>query len=152
MINYVEKPSIETWKGIALAIIFCVSTIIISMLRQHELFTYSTLEIRTRAALLPFIYRKVLTMAPSAQQGSSPAEIVDLMTVDVQRVFDCLSKCWIVWSAPIQVLFASMLLYFELGPVALLGLALLIALPLFNIYTTPRMQQLSVTQLSFLFP
>ncbi len=50
-----------------------------------------------RTALVSVVYRKALRMSSSARKESTVGEIVNLMSVDVQRFMDLLPYVNLVW-------------------------------------------------------
>ena len=144
LINYVENSTSETWEGVFIAVLFFLSTLAQSLFSQRELYIYSTLEIRIRAALIAAVYRKTLSVKPSTQENVTTGEIFNLISTDVQRVVDCLSRCWIIWSAPLQVVIAVVLIYRELGAATFVGLLLMVCAILLNAWVTRFIQRISV--------
>lgn len=57
---------------------------------------------------LPFVPQALL-ITNSARKSSTVGEIVNLMSVDAQRLMDLTTYINMIWSAPLQVIFA---LYF----------------------------------------
>jgi ATP-binding cassette subfamily C (CFTR/MRP) protein 1 len=54
-------------------------------------------------------------MTNEARKGSTVGEIVNLMSVDCQRLQDITGYLWMVWSAPLQIALALALLWGQLG-------------------------------------
>lgn len=64
---------------------------------------------------------KSLTMNNEARKTSTVGEIVNLMSVDCQRMQDLSGYLWMIWSAPVQITLAMYLLWIQLGPSVLAG-------------------------------
>lgn len=62
-----------------------------------------------------------LTMNNEARKTSTVGEIVNLMSVDCQRMQDLSGYLWMIWSAPVQITLAMYLLWIQLGPSVLAG-------------------------------
>ena len=60
-------------------------------------------------------------MNNEARKSSTVGEIVNLMSVDCQRLQDMSGQLWMIWSAPVQILLATVLLWQQLGPSVLAG-------------------------------
>ena len=60
-------------------------------------------------------------MNNEAKKSSTIGEIVNLMSVDCQRLQDMSGQLWMIWSAPLQILLATILLWQQLGPSVLAG-------------------------------
>ncbi|KAG0166831.1 hypothetical protein DFQ30_006735 [Apophysomyces sp. BC1015] len=95
---------------------------------------------RLRAALVTSIYRKTLLLSNASRQKSTVGEIVNHMSVDAQRLMDLCTYFHIVWSGPLQIVIALVLLWQTMGPSIWAGIAVLIlAIPL-NTYLAKRMR------------
>lgn len=60
-------------------------------------------------------------MNNEARKTSTVGEIVNLMSVDCQRMQDLSGYLWMIWSAPVQITLAMYLLWVQLGPSVLAG-------------------------------
>ena len=58
---------------------------------------------------------KALTMSNSARKNSTVGEIVNLMSVDAQRLMDLMAYVNLIWSSPLQIGLAIYFLYDILG-------------------------------------
>ena len=67
-------------------------------------------------------------MSNESRKTSTVGEIVNLMSVDAQRLQDVTGYLWMVWSAPLQIGIAIYMLWGILGPSVLAGLAVMILL------------------------
>lgn len=67
-------------------------------------------------------------MSNEARKRSTVGEIVNLMSVDAQRLQDVTGYLWSVWSAPLQICLATALLWNLLGVSVLAGFAVMILL------------------------
>lgn len=67
-------------------------------------------------------------MSNEARRTSTVGEIVNLMSVDAQRLQDVTGYLWMVWSAPLQIGIAVYMLWNILGPSVLAGLAVMVLL------------------------
>ena len=75
--------------------------------------------------------RKSLKMSGAARKESTAGEIVNLMSVDVQRFVDLLPYLNMIWSSPFQIGLCCYFMYQELGPSIFVGVALLaLSIPL----------------------
>jgi len=61
-------------------------------------------------------------MCNEARKTSTVGEIVNLMSVDAQRLEDVISFLWLFWSAPLQIFLAIYLLHGILGASVFAGL------------------------------
>ncbi|KAJ3688028.1 hypothetical protein LUZ61_017192 [Rhynchospora tenuis] len=92
--------------------------------------------IRLRAALMGTIYQKGLTLSSCSRQSRTSGEMVNIMSVDGERVG---VFCWYVhdlWPIPIQIGLALAILYSNLGLASLSALAATIVIMLVNLPLT----------------
>ena len=54
-------------------------------------------------------------MNSEAKKTSTVGEIVNLMSVDCQRIQDITGYLWMLWSAPVQITLALVLLWNTIG-------------------------------------
>ena len=70
-------------------------------------------------------------MSGAARKESTVGEIVNLMSVDVQRFMDLLPYLNMLWSAPLQICLCCYFIYTELQEAMFAGLAVMVlAIPL----------------------
>jgi len=67
-------------------------------------------------------------MSNEARKTTTVGEIVNLMSVDAQRLQDAAGYLWMTWSAPLQICIAVYMLWSLLGACILAGLAVMILL------------------------
>lgn len=71
-------------------------------------------------------------MTGAARKESTVGEIVNLMSVDVQRFMDLLPYLNMLWSAPFQIALCTYFMYQELGAAIFAGVAIMIIAIPFN--------------------
>ncbi|KAL4228773.1 hypothetical protein ACF0H5_011815 [Mactra antiquata] len=152
LIGYVDSKSegtVYTWKGY----VFAASLFVISMMQSvffHQNFhRCMTAGMRIKSALIAAVYRKALTMNSEAKKSSTVGEIVNLMSVDCQRLQDMTGYLWMLWSAPVQVILALVLLWQTLGPSVLAGLAIMVLLIPLNGFMAMKQRKYQITQMKF---
>lgn len=128
LINFVNNKSAPNWQGYfytgLLFVCACLQTLI---LHQYFHICFVT-GMRLKTAIVGVIYRKALVITNSARKTSTVGEIVNLMSVDAQRFMDLATYINMIWSAPLQVILALYLLWRNLGPSVLAGVAVMILL------------------------
>lgn len=72
---------------------------------------------------------------------------MNLMSVDSQRFMDLMTYLNMIWSAPLQITIALILLYQQLGPSVFAGLAVMIVIIPFNLLIASKVKakQVSLT-------
>lgn len=70
--------------------------------------------------------------------------MVNLMSVDAQRLNDMCSYIQILWSAPVQIIISLYLLYDTMGVATLAGVVVMVLLIPFNFYVGKAARSLQV--------
>uniref|UniRef100_A0A8C0LLI0 Multidrug resistance-associated protein 1 n=1 Tax=Canis lupus dingo TaxID=286419 RepID=A0A8C0LLI0_CANLU len=126
LINFVNDKKAPDWQGyLYTALLFicaCLQTLVL-----HQYFHICFVSgMRIKTAVIGAVYRKALVITNSARKSSTVGEIVNLMSVDAQRFMDLATYINMIWSAPLQVILALYLLWLNLGPSVLAGVAVMI--------------------------
>lgn len=155
LIGFVQAKSLQTseendrlaWKGY----VYAASLFVVAMLQSvffHQNFHFGmTAGMRIKSALIAAIYGKSMTMNSEARTKSTVGEIVNLMSVDAQRISDITGYLWVVWSAPLQIILAMILLWNQLGPSVLAGVGVMVLLVPFNACIAVRQRRLQIQQM-----
>ncbi|SCU86268.1 LANO_0C07338g1_1 [Lachancea nothofagi CBS 11611] len=115
-------------KGFMIAIgMFLVSVIQTSILHQYFLRAFDT-GMNIKSGLTSVIYQKSLALSNEASAASSTGDIVNLMSVDVQRLQDLTQWGQIIWSGPFQLILCLVSLYKLLGPSMWVGVVIMIVM------------------------
>lgn len=67
-------------------------------------------------------------MSSNARKTRTLGEIVNLMSVDSQKCMDLMTYLNLVWSAPLQILIAVVMLWFTMGPSIFAGVGVMVLL------------------------
>lgn len=153
LIGYVENKNANKneyeWKGYVYALGFFIIALLQSTFFHQNFHIGMTLGMRIRSALIAAVYKKSLTMNNEARKTSTVGEIVNLMSVDCQRMQDLSGYLWMIWSAPVQITLAMYLLWIQLGPSVLAGLALMLLLIPVNAVISMKQRKLQVDLMKF---
>lgn len=71
---------------------------------------------------------QALRLSSRARQEKTVGELLNLMSVDAQRLMDVMTYSHSVWSAPLQIILALVFLWFTMGSSIFVGVAVLIIL------------------------
>ncbi|KAK9244743.1 P-loop containing nucleoside triphosphate hydrolase protein [Lipomyces tetrasporus] len=83
---------------------------------QHQHFQRAmTVGIQVKSALTSSIYRKAVVLSGEAKSQKSTGDIVNLMSVDAQRLQDITQNGQVLWSGPFQIVLCLYSLYGLLG-------------------------------------
>ncbi|XP_062999456.1 multidrug resistance-associated protein 1-like [Elgaria multicarinata webbii] len=128
LINFVNDEKAPNWQGyLYTALLFVSAGFQTLVLHQYFHICFVT-GMRLKTAVIGAVYRKALVITNSARKTSTVGEIVNLMSVDAQRFMDLATYINMVWSAPLQVILALYLLWLNLGPSVLAGVAVMLLL------------------------
>lgn len=97
---------------------------------------------RTVSILL--LFSQALLLSNVSRKQFSTGEIINLMVTDAQQLMDLMTNINLLWSAPFQILMAVSLLWQELGPAVLAGVAVLVFVIPMNALVANRMKMLKV--------
>ncbi|SCV04479.1 LAMI_0H16468g1_1 [Lachancea mirantina] len=113
-------------RGFMIAIgMFVVSVLQTSVLHQYFLNAFDT-GMNIKSGLTSVIYQKALVLSNEASTASSTGDIVNLMSVDVQRLQDLTQWGQIIWSGPFQLILCLVSLYKLLGPCMWVGVFIMV--------------------------
>ncbi|KAK3771211.1 hypothetical protein RRG08_053354 [Elysia crispata] len=148
LINYADnKENDYAWKGFALAILLFVSQMFKSILFNLSFWSSQIVGMQMKTTLIAAIYKKALTMNNEAKKESTAGEIVNLMSVDCQRIMEVMNFFFFAWTTPLQIIAAIAILYQFIGASAIAGLAVLLLTVPLNSYLAARQQKLQVMNL-----
>lgn len=135
-----EKKTRKLQSGYLLALAFLGAKIIETIAQRQWIFGARQLGLRLRAALISQIYKKGLVLSSQSRQSHTSGEIINYMSVDIQRITDFIWYLNIIWMLPIQISLAIYILNTNLGLGSLAGLAATLTVMALNIPIT-RIQQ-----------
>ena len=84
-------------------------------------------------------------MSNEARKTSTVGEIVNLMSVDAQRMQDVTAYLYLLWSAPLQIIIAMYMLWGILGPSIFAGVGVMVLLVPINGVVANIQNKLQVT-------
>ncbi|XP_040836568.1 multidrug resistance-associated protein 1-like isoform X1 [Ochotona curzoniae] len=146
MIILCEHNSDSGWSGYGYAVALFVVVFLQSLiLQQYQRFNLLT-SAKIRTAVIGLIYKKVLVLSNASRKKNSTGEIINLISSDAQQLMDFAASFNLLWSAPFQILMTILLLWQELGPAVLAGMAILVlAIPI-NAFVAIRIKKLKKSQ------
>lgn len=128
LINYFveflnEKKFRSLESGYLLALGFLGAKLVETIAQRQWIFGARQLGLRLRASLISQIYKKGLILSSQSRQSRSSGEIINLMSVDVQRITDFIWYLNTIWMLPVQISLAIFILHINLGNGSLVALA-----------------------------
>jgi ABC-type multidrug transport system fused ATPase/permease subunit len=92
-------------------------------------------------AIINKVYSKALTITSQSRQSSTSGEMVNLMSVDTNRMMEMLPYLHnLLWSSPFQIITALVYLYSLLGPATFAGLATMVLVVPLNTFIIKKVK------------
>ncbi|XP_040992853.1 putative ABC transporter C family member 15 [Juglans microcarpa x Juglans regia] len=115
-VNFLSEKSTQSLKsGYLLALAFLGAKMVETIAQRQWIFGARQLGLRLRAALISRIYKKGLHLSSRSRQSHTSGEIINYMSVDIQRITDFMWYLNIVWMLPVQISLAIYILHTNLG-------------------------------------
>ena len=124
------------WQGIMFAFLMFAVSLVDSMLSNTYEYNLWLDALKMRSAVTDAIYQKAFRLSPSCRSKYTTGQIVNLMAVDAQKIFDFMMFFNFIWVSPLQITIASFLLWQQLGIATLAGVAVMLTLIPLNAYVT----------------
>ncbi|GMJ00772.1 ATP-binding cassette C9, multidrug resistance-associated protein 9 [Hibiscus trionum] len=118
-----EKKNRDIKSGYVLALAFLGAKMVETIAQRQWIFGARQLGLRLRAALISSIYKKGLVLSSLSRQSHTSGEIINYMSVDIQRITDFIWYLNIIWMLPVQISLAIYILHTSLGLGSLAALA-----------------------------
>ncbi|XP_021756472.1 putative ABC transporter C family member 15 [Chenopodium quinoa] len=116
-----KHSSLKT--GYLLALGFLGAKVVETISQRQWIFGARQLGLQLRNALITQIYQKGLVLSCQARQSHTSGEIINYMSVDVQRIADFAWHVNTIWMLPVQISLAIYVLHTSLGLGSFAGLA-----------------------------
>ncbi|KAL7054621.1 hypothetical protein AAHC03_025968 [Spirometra sp. Aus1] len=121
-----NESTYPNWYGYVLASGFFVATFLSSFLFNQGFYIGFSTALSARSALMAAIYRKTLKLSAESRGDYTAGQIVNFLTVDVDRLLEVLTYIHVTWTALIQFTIAVSMLWAQLGVSMLAGLAVMV--------------------------
>ncbi|XP_076072715.1 multidrug resistance-associated protein 1-like isoform X2 [Mytilus galloprovincialis] len=118
----------EIWKGYILAILMFSVSIFKSVVLNIHINETQEAGRSNWVALTAAIYKKTLRLTNAAKQDSTVGEIINLMSVDAEKIGNCMWSVNDVWAIPLLFSISFYFLWQTLGPSVLVGLIIILLL------------------------
>uniref|UniRef100_A0A8C5XQM1 ATP-binding cassette sub-family C member 6 n=1 Tax=Microcebus murinus TaxID=30608 RepID=A0A8C5XQM1_MICMU len=137
-LEFIGDPEPPAWKGYLLAVLMFVSACLQTLLEQQHMYLLKVLQMRLRTALTGLLYRKVLALSSGSRKARAVGDVVNLVSVDVQRVTDSVVYLNGLWLPVVWIVVCFVYLWQLLGPAALTAIAVFLSLLPLNFFITER--------------
>ncbi|KAH0649152.1 hypothetical protein KY290_035112 [Solanum tuberosum] len=98
---------------------------------------------RLRSTLIAAVFRKSLRLTHESRKNFASGKITNLMTTDSEALQQICQSLHTIWSAPLRIIVALVLLYQLLGIAALIGALLLVLMFPIQTFIISKMQKLT---------
>jgi ABC-type multidrug transport system fused ATPase/permease subunit len=102
-------------EGIVLVSIFFVAKLVENLTQRQWYLGAQWLGLKLKAALTAVVYRKALRLSSQSRQSHSSGEIINYMSMDVERLSEFTWYIHYLWILPLQVFLALAILYKFVG-------------------------------------
>lgn len=125
------------WKGCLYALGLAASAFTQSMLNGQYEFLIFTLATNVRSSLISVIFQKSLKLSTLGKKDYTTGDIVNLMSLDTQKIVEYLLIVNQLWAAPLQTILCLYLLWTQIGIAFLAGMAVMVIfIPIQGLGTT----------------
>uniref|UniRef100_A0A8C6VHL5 Multidrug resistance-associated protein 4 n=1 Tax=Naja naja TaxID=35670 RepID=A0A8C6VHL5_NAJNA len=124
--SHADENALAYAYGSAAALSVC--TLILAI--THHLYFYHVQRagMKLRVAMCHMIYHKALHLSNAAMSKTTTGQIVNLLSNDVNKFDQVTIFLHFLWAGPLQAIAVTVLLWLEIGPSCLAGMAVLIIL------------------------
>ncbi|XP_028288471.1 multidrug resistance-associated protein 4-like isoform X2 [Parambassis ranga] len=107
------------------AALMSVSTFGLTILQHFYYYNVQTMGMKIRVAMCHMIYRKALGLSNESMGRTTTGQIVNLLSNDVNNFDEITVNLHYLWMGPLQALVIIVLLWYEIGPSCLAGMAVI---------------------------
>ncbi|KFV53756.1 Multidrug resistance-associated protein 1, partial [Gavia stellata] len=146
-LEFIEDQEAPSWHGYFYAFTMFLSACLQTLFEQRYMYMCLVLGLRLKTAVTGLVYRKILVMSNASRKTATVGEIVNLVSVDVQKLMDLIIYFNGTWLAPIRIIICFIFLWQLLGPSALTSIAVFLFLLPLNFVITKKRSQFQETQM-----
>ncbi|NXB77213.1 MRP1 protein, partial [Donacobius atricapilla] len=146
-LKFIEDEAAPSWLGYFYAFSMFLLGCLQTLFEQRYMYMCLVLGLRLRTAVTGLVYRKILVMSNASRKAATTGEIVNLVSVDVQKLMDLIIYFNGTWLAPIRIIICFIFLWQLLGPSALTAIAVFLFLLPLNFVITKKRSQFQETQM-----
>ena len=109
---------------------FAVCIFLVSVINAFANHRHRHLAMKTgiilRAAVITILYEHILELTPRGRLGLTTGEMTNYVAVDTQKLYEVAQEAHLLWALPLSILLVTGCLIWIMGPVTLVGIAILI--------------------------
>nr|XP_042132641.1 ATP-binding cassette sub-family C member 6 isoform X1 [Peromyscus maniculatus bairdii] len=126
------------WTGWLLAVLLFLSACLQTLFEQQYMYRIKVLQMRLRTAITGLVYRKVLVLSSGSRKSSAAGDVVNLVSVDIQRLTESVLYLNALWLLFLWIIVCFVYLWQLLGPSALTAIAVFLSLLPLNFFITKK--------------
>ncbi|KAI1286762.1 Multidrug resistance-associated protein 1 [Halotydeus destructor] len=130
------------WHGIFYAAIMFIAPFAQSLINSQYDYMMALSGMQMKTSVISALHRKALRMSPTAKGQFTTGQIVNLMSLDTQRIVGYVGQANTWWVAPLQITIAMYLLWQQLGVATIAGIVVMIILIPLNAYITTKWRKI----------
>ncbi|XP_042683797.1 multidrug resistance-associated protein 1 isoform X1 [Centrocercus urophasianus] len=146
-LEFIEDQEAPSWHGYFYAFILVLLACLQTLFEQRYMYMCLVLGLRLKTAVTGLVYRKILIMSNASRKAVTVGEIVNLVSVDVQKLMDLIIYFNGTWLAPIRIIICFVFLWQLLGPSALASIAVFLFLLPLNFMITKKRSHFQEAQM-----
>ncbi|KAM8798714.1 ATP-binding cassette sub-family C member 6 [Eudromia elegans] len=148
-LDFIEDQEAPNWHGYFYAFTLFLLACLQTVFEQRYMYMCLVLGLRLKTAVTGLVYRKILVMSNASRKAATVGEIVNLVSVDVQKLMDLIIYFNGAWLAPIRIIICFVFLWQLLGPSALTSIAVFLLLLPLNFVITKKRSQFQEAQMKY---
>ncbi|XP_012979666.2 multidrug resistance-associated protein 6 isoform X2 [Mesocricetus auratus] len=137
-LEFMSDQDSPAWTGWLLAVLMFLSACLQTLFEQQHMYRVKVLQMRLRTAITGLVYRKVLVLSSGSRKSSAAGDVVNLVSVDVQRLTESVLYLNGLWLPFLWILVCFVYLWQLLGPSALTAIAVFLSLLPLNFFITKK--------------
>ncbi|CAH7458695.1 Abcc6 [Phodopus roborovskii] len=137
-LEFMGDQDAPAWTGWLLAVLMFLSACLQTLFEQQHMYRVKVLQMRLRTAIIGLVYRKVLVLSSGSRKSSAAADVMNLVSVDVQRLTESILYLNALWLPFIWIIICFVYLWQLLGPSAFTAIAVFLSLLPLNFFITKR--------------
>lgn len=146
--DYTDGEDVPLRKGFLIAsVMFAISVIQTITLHQYFQRAFGT-GMKIKSSLTAQVFKKSLVLSSEDRGHRSTGDIVNLMSIDTQRLQDLCQYGQTIWSGPFQIILCLVSLYNLLGNSMWAGVVIMVLLIPANSYLTNKQKEFQKAQMN----
>uniref|UniRef100_A0ACD5TRC9 Uncharacterized protein n=2 Tax=Avena sativa TaxID=4498 RepID=A0ACD5TRC9_AVESA len=133
LVQYLNGDERYASKGKILVVTFIVAKVFECLSQRHWFFRLEQAGIRVRSALVSVVYEKGLSLSSTSRQSCTSGEMINIISVDADRVGLFAWYMHDLWLVPLQVAMALFILYSTLGVASFAALGATVVIMVANV-------------------